>query len=223
MSAADTAAAATDLNTIFYKVNKAQHFEFPHSNCDTYTNDQLADLYFKQSGYGEFCARAVAAAVGGGVRTIDLTILQHNSQFVNYVAAWMRLKFVAEQTDPVRYSRYFERLPIPTHKTPKLQAELLELYKADSTEFHSFVDSLANNIQLRWIEMMMGWDGQGRHSGPDNICERINTEFQTIRSDVSHCEPYELPIRLFLEFQYNLRRILTPVSTMSFASCNRSL
>ena len=207
---------ATNLNTIFYKVNAAQHFEFPHSNCDTYTNNQLAELYFKQSGYGEYCAHVITAACGGGV---DLTILQHNSQFVNYVAAWMRLKFVAEQVDPVRYSRYFERLPIPAHKTPKLPVELLELYKADSTEFYSFVDSLANKVQMRWIEMMMGWDGQGRHYGLDNLCEWINTEFQTIRSDVPHCEPYELPIRLFLEFQYNLRRILASVATVSSVSC----
>jgi hypothetical protein len=213
--------AATDLNTIFYKVNAAQHFEFPHSNCDTYTNDQLAALYFKQSGYGEFCARAIAAVCGGGSGgsrgAVDLTILQHNSQFVNYVAAWMRLKFVAEQVDPVRYSRYFERLPIPANKTPKLPAELLDLYKADSTEFYSFVDSLANKIQMQWIKMMMGWDG---HSGTENMCECINTEFQTIRSDIPHCDPYELPIRLFLEFQQNLRRILVPVPVP--APCNRS-
>jgi hypothetical protein len=203
---------ATNLNTIFYKVNAAQHFEFPHSNCDTYTNTQLAELYFKQSGYGEYCAHVIAAAAssaaacGGGV---DLKILQHNSQFVNYVAAWMRLKFVAEQVDPVRYSRYFERLPIPANKTPKLPVELLELYKADSTEFYWFVDSLANKVQMQWIKMMMGWDG---HSGTENMCVCINTEFQTIRSD-THCDPYELPIRLFLEFQQNLRRILAPASS----------
>lgn len=192
---------------IFYKVNKAQHFEFPHSNCDTYTNDQLADLYFKQSGYGVYCA----GLIGNGA--IDLTILQRNLQFVNYVAAWMRMKFVAEQVDPVRYSRYFERLSIPANKTPKLPAELLELYKGDSTEFYSFVDSLANKIHLRWLEMMMGWDG--KDCGMDTICEWINTEFQTIRSDLHDCEPYEFPIRSFLEFQYNLRRILNAPCTAS--------
>jgi hypothetical protein len=196
-----------DLNNIFYVVNNAQHFEFPHSNCDTYTNDQLADLYFKQSGYGLHCARII------GNHAIDVTTLRHNSQFVNYVAAWMRLKFTAEQVDPVRYRRYFERLPIPAHKTPKLPQELLDIYKADSTEFYSFVDSLANKIQMRWIEMMMGWDGKGRHPGLDIVCEWINTEFQTIRSDDQ--EPYEFSIRPFLEFQHKLRSILAPCSKPS--------
>lgn len=199
----------TDVDTpavaIFYEINKAQHFDFPHSNADTHSNEKLADLYFKQSGYGEFCAGII------GQRAMDFTTLRRNSQFVNCVTAWMRLKFAAEQVDPVRYQRYFERLPIPAHKTPKLPAELLELYKADSTEFYSFVDSLANKIQMRWIEMMMGWDGKGRHPGLEIVCTRINAEFQTIRLGILHdCDPYEYPIRPFLEFQCGLRRILTP-------------
>jgi hypothetical protein len=188
--------------TIFYEVNKAQHFEFPHSNCDTYTNDQLTDLYFKQSGFGEFCAGVIG-------RSVDLKLLRHNSQFVNYITSWMRLKFTAEQVDPVRYQRYFERLPIPAHKTPKLPTELLEIYKADSTEFYSFVDSLANKIQIQWIEMMMGYEGRRKCLELDIVCTQINTEFQTIRS-CTQCDPYEYPIRPFLEFQHTLRRILAP-------------
>ncbi len=202
---------------IFYEINKAQHFDFPHSNADTYTNNQLADLYFKQSGYGEFCASII------GRRAVDLKLLRHNSQFVNYVTAWMRLKFATEQVDPVRYRRYFERLPIPAHKTPKLPAELLELYKADSTEFYSFVDSLANKIQMRWIEMMMCKDERSRHPGLDDVCTLINTEFIWIRciapitpyteTEYTLSDPYEYPIRPFLEFQYHLRRILTPFNS----------
>ena len=200
------------LHDVFYAVNRAQHFEFPHANCDTYTNDDLAALYFKQSGFGSYCCGVIASVTGV---VCDLSVLHANSQFVNYVTAWMRLKFIAEQVDPVRYARYFERGIIPAHKTPKLPAELLELYKADSTECYAFVDSLANTIQMQWLEMMIGWDEHiplGHavvvqcHS---TVCRSINAELQTIRSHGSVAtDPYELPIRAFLEYQRELRRVL---------------
>ena len=196
------------LHDVFYAVNKAQHFEFPHSYCDIYTNDQLAELYFKQSGYGSYCCGVIASIIG---RTCDLSVLRTNTQFVNFVTAWMRLKFIAEQVDPVRCARYFERLPIPVHKTPKLPAELLELYKADSTEFYAFVDRLANIIQLRWLRLMIGL----KHTCPslDEVCIWINSELPTIRSGLSSAcsyeiDPYELSIKPFLEYQRGLRRVL---------------
>lgn len=195
------------LQDIFYAVNRAQYFEFPHTNCDTYTNEDLAALYFKHSGYGSYCCGVIASLTGS--IACDLSALASNSKFVNYVTAWMRLKFVAEQVDPVRYTRYFERGVIPAHKTPKLPAELLELYKADSTEFYAFVDSLANAIQMRWLAIIMGRND----TGLDELCMRINSTLPTIRSQLSshHAitgDPYELPIKPFLEYQRGLRQIL---------------
>lgn len=197
----------TSLTDVFYVVNKTQHFEFPHADCDIHTNEELAELYFKQSGFGSYCCGVIASMTGA---VCDLSALRYNSKFINYVTAWMRLKYVAEQVDPVRYRRYFERLPIPANKTPKLPAELLEIYKSDSTEVYAFVDSLANKIQMRWIEMLTGWDGNGRHPGLDIVCTWINTELQTFRPRTSTFDPYEFPIRPFLEYQYKLRHILAP-------------
>jgi hypothetical protein len=196
------------LNDIFYAVNKAQHFEFPHANCDTYTNRDLAALYFKQSGFGSHCCGVIASVTGV---VCDLSALASNSQFVNYVTAWMRLKFVAEQVDPVRYARYFERGIIPAHKTPKLPAELLELYKADSTEFYAFVDRLANTIQMQWLGLMTG--RPGCPPGLDIVCTWINSELPTIRSRLSpacshEINPYDLSIKPFLEYHRGLRRVL---------------
>lgn len=200
------------LQDVFYAVNRAQYFEFPHANCDIYTNDQLANLYFKESGYGWHCRRVVAATTGF---VCDLNALSHNSQFVNYVTAWMRLKFVAEQVEPMRYARYFMRGLIPANKTPKLPTELLELYKADSTEFYALVDRLANTIQMKWIDMMIqSHDDFKCKDDLDVLCAWINLELQTIRSSVLRCnpamgcDPYEFPIRQFLEYQRELRRVL---------------
>ena len=194
------------LHDLFYAVNRAQHFEFPHTNCDAFTNEDLATLYFKHSGYGSYCCGVIASLTGV---VCDLSALASNSQFVSHVAAWMRLKFVAEQVDPVRYKRYFERGLIPAHKTPKLPAELLELYKADSTEFYACVDGLANAIQMRWLSIMM----QPNDPVFDESCMQINSTLPTIRSQLSSqyastVDPYELPIKPFLEYQRGLRQIL---------------
>jgi hypothetical protein len=143
----------------------------------------------------------------------DLSALATNSQFVNHVTAWMRLKFTAEQVDPVRYAHYFERLPIPVNKTPKLRAELLVFYKADTTEFYAYVDRLANAIQMRWIAMMLGLDLDLdldldlNGIDLDTACTHINTEYTKIRQEIPDIDPYELPIKSFLEYQYRLRRI----------------
>jgi hypothetical protein len=199
---------------IFYEVNKAQHFEFPHANCDEYTDNELMTLYFKQSGFGDYCIRTINKITG---QTCDLEALQHNSQFVNYVVVWMRLKFVAELIDPVRYTRYFQYRPRPTAQKPlRLPAELLELYDADTTELLAHVDQLANKIQFRWIEMMMGWDGNGRSHLLDDECTRLNSELQTIRSRIESpyvvrgIDPYELALYPFLAFHLELRRVLLP-------------
>jgi hypothetical protein len=200
---------------VFYAVNKAQHFEFPHNNCDVCSKDELAKLYFKQSGFGSYCCCVIASI---NKKVCDLSIMQQNSQFVNFVTAWMRLKFIAEQVDPVRYRQYFDRLPIPANKTPKLPVELLELYKADSTEFYTLVDRLANKIQIQWIGMLMASLSMNGDCDLelDNVCTLINSELPTIRGHDSATafdafavfDPYELSIRPFLEYQRELRRIL---------------
>lgn len=193
---------------VFYKMNTSRAFDFPHANCDEYLNNELQCLYFKQSGFGEYCRRIVASITG---IVCDLDKLEHNSQFVNYVVAWLRLKFVCEQVDPIRYARYFDTC-IPSNKPPKmLPSNLYALYKADSTEFYSHVDALTNKVQLAWIDIMMGNDS--RDLNLENTCVRLNSELQTIRA--SECgaymwkgvDPYELSVYPFLQFQYDLRRV----------------
>jgi hypothetical protein len=195
---------------IFYAINKnTQYFHFPHTNCDEYSNNELCDIYFN-SGFGAYCRRIIASISG---YICDLNTLEHNSQFVNYVVAWMRLKFIAEQVDPIRYTRYFESQPIPPNKTPKLPPELFNVYKADTTELYSFVDTLANRVQIAWINIMMGLDAC-TDAELENTCMRINSELQTIRESEcgeyiwKHVNPYELTIYPFLQFQFNLRRVL---------------
>lgn len=199
----------------FYDINKAQHFDFPHTNCDEYTNQELAALYFKQSGFGEFCRHTVSQFRDTPCTLDTWGALQHNPQFVNYVVAWLRLKYVAEIVDPVRYARYFRLRPRPhPHKPLRLPAELLELYDADTTELFAFVDRLANKIQFRWIEMILGWDGSGRSHLLDDECTRLNAELQTIRSrivppyNLSGVDPYELALYPFLAYHLELRRVL---------------
>ena len=179
----DTEDKHGSLHDVFYAVNKAQHFEFPHTNCDTYANTDLAALYFKQSGYGSYCCRMIASITGVAC---DLSVLHANSQFVNLVTAWMRLKFVAEQVDPVRYARYFERGIIPAHKTPKLPAELLELYKADSTEFYAFVDRLANTIQMQWLQFMIGIPSVANYKHIPMGCAELETEGNAVVVQYKH-------------------------------------
>jgi hypothetical protein len=197
---------------IFYEVNKAQQFEFPHSNCDEYIDEELLNLYFKQSGFGDYCRRTVLKITG---ESCNLEELQHNPQFVNYVVVWMRLKFIAELVDPVHYAHYFRIWPSPKANKPlRLPKELLELYNADTTELFAYVDQLANQIQFRWIEMMLGWNGTGRTRIIDDLCTRLNTELQTIRSRINPLylirgvDPYEFALVPFLEFHLELRRVL---------------
>lgn len=188
---------------LFYELNKIQSFEFPHDNCDEYTNDQLRELYFKQSGFGPFCLKYI-----GSHASVDLEGLQHNSQFVNYVVAWMRLKFIAEVCDPVRYRNYFRHFS--STRTPYLPSHLLALYKSDSTEFYSRIDTLANSVQIAWIRMMLGKCGDDTL---DTLCTHLNTQLPTIRShDLGEYKwksvnPYELSLFPFLSFQFELRRL----------------
>ena len=194
---------------LFYELNKIQSFEFPHNNCDEYTNDQLLELYFKQSGYGPFCKKYIEAHAPIGTQIdIDLEKLRHNSQFVNYVIAWMRLKFIAEQVDPVRYTNYFRHFT--SMRSPRLPSYLQSLYKSDSTEFYSYIDNLTNSVQISWIQMMLGKQGDVTL---DNKCTLLNSKLPTIRScDLGEYKwksinPYELPLLPFLTFHSELRRL----------------
>jgi hypothetical protein len=205
--------AVGPIQQAFYEINKAQHFEFPHIDCDTYTDDQLARLYFKQSGFGEYCCRVVSKYTSDAC--MDLNILQQNPQFVNCVVAWMRLKFIAELVDPVRYAHYFHIRPRPHPSKPlRLPAELLALYDTDTTEFFAYVDNLANQIQLRWIQMLAFACGNMPAHPLDDLCIHLNSELQTIRSRIvppytlDGVDPYDLALYPFLTFHLELRRVL---------------
>ena len=214
MGAPATAGPETKTGTstdVFYAVNKAQRFEFPHTNCDEYTTGDLAHLYFKQSGFGSYCRRTVAALTG---RVCDLDALEHNPQFVNYVVAWMRLKFVSELVDPVRYARYFTLRPRVSSKPPRLPADLAGLYDADTSPVFTHVEALVNKVQYRWIEMLMGWDGTGRSTGLDDECARLNAAIPTVRGRVAGqytlvgVDPYDLALVPFLLFQRELHGVI---------------
>lgn len=189
-----------DVIDAFLKINANQKFEFPHTNCDTYNDQQLIDLYFKPAGFGEFCQKITKSS-----------ILQNVPIFTSYIVCWFRLKFIIEQIDPVRFNRY----NYVSNKSPKLPAELLAIYKMDTSPFYGFVDNLANRVQIQWIRYLLGFEIQ---TCDYELVKRINHELPTIRGKIGMdgpvwqmADPYEFSLLPFLKFHYELQRLI-PVS-----------
>jgi hypothetical protein len=93
-----------ELCSEFYTLNHAQHFMFPHDNCDTYTNDQLEALAFGSDHLVEFLTNSLKSPV----KHYDL---RHIPEFVVLVVSYLRLKFMLEVLDPPRLQGRLAQIP----------------------------------------------------------------------------------------------------------------
>ena len=92
------------MSSEFYTLNHAQHFMFPHDNCDTYTNAQLEALAFGSDHLVEFLTNSLKSPV----KHYDL---RHIPEFVVLVVSYLRLKFMLEVLDPPRLQGRLAQIP----------------------------------------------------------------------------------------------------------------
>ena len=176
----------------FYILNKDQHFAFPHTNCDELETDYVKDLFFQD--YGKHCFRYF-----GGE---DIEQIKTDTDIGEFGAAFMRMKFIAEVTDPTRLFRRFMK------KKPKgfLVGEIAEIWEweTEGMDRYSHIDTLTNRICNAMLEMIRA---NVRNTGiidvPDIeelriIVKHLNTELPKVRKAKcgefmwSDTAPYEL-------------------------------
>lgn len=120
----------------FYILNTAQHFSFPHSDCDEISNIDLTAWFYKPD---YFCFY-ILKYYKPDATLVDLARIQ--SPFMStFGSAWMRLKFAAEVMDPVYVTRRIE--PRAFKRSPFTP---YTLWKTEADSRGSSIDNLANYV-----------------------------------------------------------------------------
>jgi len=190
----------------FYILNANQYFEFPHTNCDELETDYLKNLFF--NGFGKYCFEYF-----GGKNMDDITM---DTDIGDFAAAFMRMKFVAEVTDPLRLNR---RLAKVRDIKGLRKGEVGEIWEWESEEglerFHQ-IETLTNRICNTLFEQIRAIVGNTEkpktHLRP--IVDTLNTELRTIRKGPcnqymwSNTAPYELLEYPYFTFIVRLWRII---------------
>jgi hypothetical protein len=86
------------MESFYFAINTAQHFSFPHSNADIWTDEQLWKHYVRPDYFTAYTVRTIDNSVAP--ETI-LSTLYDIPGFRAAAVAWMRLKFLCEVLEPV--------------------------------------------------------------------------------------------------------------------------
>jgi len=130
------------MDSFYFTVNKIQHFTFPHSDADVWTDDALWAHYIKPDYFAAYMVRQIDATVA------PATILSADIPgFRAAAVAWMRLKFLCEVLEPVyilkkRNSRW------------RFTSEVLTWTAEEITERSTSADVCCNIIGLKLCELL---------------------------------------------------------------------
>ena len=88
----------------FYMLNTHQHFTFPHGSCDTYSDEALAEWFYRPDYFCFYILKyfkpEATTADLESYKTKELTV---------FGIAWMRLKFLAEVLEPTLIAKKYEK------------------------------------------------------------------------------------------------------------------
>ena len=220
-----------ELCSEFYTLNHAQHFMFPHDNCDTYTNDQLEALAFGPDHLVEFLTTSLKSPV----KHYDL---RTNPEFVVLVVSYLRLKFMLEVLDPPRLQGRLAQIPKCSAilGSPWLDEGVLE-------ETHWTLDCITTAIFNTMIQCVKGYitpaDEPAKAGSSKGIIQPgviftshgwaamldMNSSIQAIRGyKADNTNMYDLAHKPFLDMWRNLQSlVVSPLVTRwnagAFVSC----
>jgi hypothetical protein len=87
-------------------LNRAQHFTFPHNNCDELSTDELIRQWYAPDYYCHYLVTHIHTMPNDALKTLKIF-----DWFGELGAAYMRLKFLLEVCDPVQLERKKQTLP----------------------------------------------------------------------------------------------------------------
>lgn len=131
------------MDSFYYTINKEQHFYFPHSDADTWTDAQLWRHYLQPDYFPAYMVRTLDKTVE------PATILSADIPGFRAAAiAWMRLKFLCEILEPThilkkRNSRW------------RFASELLTWTAVEVTERCVIADVCCNIIGMKLCELII--------------------------------------------------------------------
>ena len=210
-----------ELGSEFYELNRAQNFMFPHDNCDTYTNDQLAALAFGSDHLVEFLTTSLKSAV-------KLYDLRRSPEFVLLVVSYLRLKFMLEVLDPPRLQARLAQIPKCSAilGSPWLAEGLLDeqpLPRGEGTsssslrleETHWTLDCITTALFHTMIQCVQGYIEPEDVFTPHGWAAMLdmNSSIQAIRGyRADNTNLYELAHKPFLDAWRNLQSlVLSPL------------
>ena len=163
-----------------YTLYRAQHFQFPHNDCDQLATDELIRLWF-QSDY--YCAYIIEHSAKVISSAECLSTLRALPWFGQLGAAYMRLKFLLEACDP----RHIIKKTIPRMKEPKSpfqQAPLNEIWTYIDYTHYIKLDNVCNRIFIAIVETIQAAASAKAPTTPEtlvSIATDLNTVIPTIR------------------------------------------
>jgi len=166
------------MNNDFYVLNQAQNFQFPHADCDIYTNDELEFVFFRGTpNYGHHIIQHYQKKHG---RYESVSGHVVSDSYIGLLArTYMRLKFITEV-----YHCFNERIhnnpmarivkPLKEHAVWAIESSM-RIYK---------IDTYLNHLQAELfacIESHVTGDPVA-HTYDITVLENFNTAVQNIRA-----------------------------------------
>jgi len=166
------------MNNDFYVLNQAQNFQFPHADCDIYTNNELEFVFFRGSpNYGHHILHHYMQKYG---RTESVSNAVISDSYICLLArTYMRLKFIAEV-----YHCFNDRIhnnpmarivkPLKDHTVWTIEPSM-RIYK---------IDTYLNVLQAELFACIESYV-TGRpvdHTYDIAVLENFNTSVQNIRA-----------------------------------------
>ncbi len=166
------------MNNDFYVLNQAQNFQFPHADCDTYTNNELEFVFFRGTpNYGHHILHHYMQKHGCTDSVSNAVV---SDSYVGLLArTYMRLKFITEV-----YHCFNDRIhnntmarivkPLKNHTVWSIEPSM-RIYK---------IDTYLNVLQAELFACIEGHvTGQPvPHTYDVAVLERFNAALQNIRA-----------------------------------------
>ena len=131
-----------------YTLCRAQHFQFPHNDCDQHTTDELIRLWFQPDYY---CVYIIKNTPGLISATECLSTLRAHPWFGQLGAAYMRLKFLLEACDPRHITKKItQKMKGPT--SPFQQPPLNAIWAHEDYTHYIKMDNVCNRIFIAIVE-----------------------------------------------------------------------
>ncbi len=167
------------MNNDFYVLNQAQNFQFPHADCDTYTNNELEFVFFRGSpNYGHHIITYYQKKHGCTESVSNAVV---SDSYIGLLArTYMRLKFITEVYHMFNHHIHNNPMarivkPLKEHAVWSIEPSM-RIYK---------IDTYLNCLQAELFACIEGHvTGQPvQHTYDIAALEQFNTAVQKIRAE----------------------------------------